>query len=195
MPSPPRWRQALPVLVTLQATLGATALVWGLVRDIPWWRALAVTPEVLAALLAGGFLSLASTGFFQFLARRGFSDVGWVLDGFLGPLFRGLPLSWAIGLSLLSGFCEEAFFRGILVPEFGLWASSVLFGLLHTGDRRLALMGLWAGLMGLGMGLAWQITGNLAVPVALHAGCNFLSFVQLARWTEPAPASDAAPGR
>jgi len=195
MPSPPRWRQALPVLVALQATLGATALVWGLVRGLPWWRDLAATPEVLVALLAGGLLSQASTGLFQFLARRGLSDAGWVLDGFLGPLLQGLPLPWAVGLSLLSGFCEEAFFRGILCAEFGLWASSVLFGLLHTGDRRLVLTGLWAGLAGLGMGLAWQVTGNLAVSMALHAGCNFLSFAKLARWTEPAPASGAAPGR
>ncbi len=195
MPSPPRWRQALPVLVALQATLGATALVWGLVRGLPWWRDLAATPEVLVALLAGGLLSQASTGLFQFLGHRGVSDAGWVLDGFLGPLFQGLPLPWAVGLSLLSGFCEEAFFRGILCAEFGLWASSVLFGLLHTGDRRLVLTGLWAGLAGLGMGLAWQVTGNLAVSMALHAGCNFLSFAKLARWTEPAPASGAAPGR
>jgi len=181
--------------VAVQAALGATALVWGLVRDLPWWRNLSATPEILVALLAGGILSQASTGLFQFLGRRGLSDAGWVLDGFLGPLFQGLPVSWAVGLSLLSGFCEEAFFRGILCREFGLWASSVLFGLLHTGDRRLAVTGLWAGVVGLGMGLAWQVTGNLAIPVALHAGCNFLSFVKLARWTEPDPASGAAPGR
>lgn len=194
MSDPPRWRQALPILLAVQAVLGLAALAWGLARDLPWWETLGATPEVLVAFLVGGGLSQASTALFRFLACRGISQVGWVLDGFLGPLFQGLPLPWAVGLSVLSGFCEEAFFRGILCSEFGLWTSSVLFGLLHTGDRRLALAGLWAGGVGLLMGLAWQHTGNLAVPMALHAGCNFLSFLSLARWKAPEPASGPAPG-
>jgi membrane protease YdiL (CAAX protease family) len=182
---PPRWRQILPVLLAVQAVLAATALVWGLLRDLEWWRQIAPTWAVLGGLMAGTLLSLASNAGFRFLARRRLAGSDWLLNGLMGPLFQGLPLTWALGLSLLSAACEEALFRGVLQVEFGLWSSSALFGLLHTGDRRLWLSGLWATAMGLILGLSWQATGNLAVPMALHAASNLYSFLQLARWRAP----------
>jgi len=182
MTPPPRWRQVLPVLLAVQAGLGATALVWGLVRGLTWWRQISLTPQILAALAAGILLSLASNVVFEWLARRRLAHSDWLLNGLMGPLFKGLPFSWALGLSLLSAACEEALFRGVLQAEFGLWSASALFGLLHTGDRRLWLMGLWATAMGLVLGLSWWATGNLAIPVALHAASNLYSFGRLTRW-------------
>ena len=178
----PRWRQALPVLLGVQASLGLAALLWGLVRNLPWWERVQLDPAVLAGVLAGLALSFLTTSAFRFLARRGVAGLDWILEEFMGPLFQGLPLAWAVGLSLLSAFCEEGFFRGTLQAEFGLWTSSALFGLLHTGDRRLLLVGLWSTAVGLGLGLAYDVTGNLGVPIAVHAASNFLSFLQLARW-------------
>ncbi len=173
------------MLLTVQCGLGATALVWGLVRDLAWWRQISPTPQIMAALAAGVLVSLASNSAFEFLARRRLAHSDWLLDGLMGPLFQGLPAAWALGLSLLSATCEEALFRGVLQAEFGLWPSSALFGLLHTGDRRLWLTGLWATVMGLVLGLTWSQTGNLAVPIAIHAASNFYSFRRLARWRAP----------
>lgn len=170
------------MLLAVQAGLGATALVWGLVRDLTWWRQVSLTPHILPALAAGALLSLASNAVFGGLARRRLAHGDWLLNELMGPLFKGLPFGWAVGLSLLSATCEEALFRGVLQAEFGLWSSSALFGLLHTGDRRLWLTGLWATAMGLVLGLSWWATGNLAVPIALHAASNLYSFRRLARW-------------
>lgn len=164
-----QWRQALPVLLGVQSFLVLVALAWGFVRGIPWWNSVSATSTLL----------------FEMASRLRLARADWLLDEFLGPLFRGLPLAWAVGLALLSGVCEEAFFRGILQPEFGLWPASVLFGLLHTGDRRLLLAGVWSTLVGLGLGLAYNLTGNLAVPMAVHAASNFMSFLHLSRWRPP----------
>lgn len=180
-----QWRQALPVLLGVQSFLVVVALAWGLVRGIPWWSSMSATPAVLLGLGAGVALSATSTLLFELASRLRLARADWLLDEFLGPLFRGLPLAWAVGLALLSGVCEEAFFRGILQPEFGLWPASVLFGLLHTGDRRLLLAGLWSTLVGLGLGVAYNVTGNLAVPMAVHAASNFMSFLHLSRWRPP----------
>lgn len=180
-----RWRQALPVLLGVQAFLGLVALAWGSLRGVAWWQEVALTPGVLLALGAGVALSLASTLLFEIASRMRLAQADWLLDEFLGPLFRGLPVGWAVALALLSGWCEESFFRGVVQAEFGLWPASVMFGVLHTGDRRLLVAGLWSTAVGLGLGLAYQATGNLAVPMAVHAASNFMSFVHLSRWRPP----------
>lgn len=192
----PPWRRALPVLLGVQGLLGTLALAWGLARDLRWWERVSPGPEVLAGLAAGLALSHLSNAIFRELSRRGVAGTRWLLDDFLGPLFQGLPPAWVLGLSLLSGVCEEAFFRGALQAELGLWASSLLFGLLHTGDRRLLLAGAWSAAVGLGLGLSYEGTGNLAVPMAVHGANNLLSFWQLSRWQPGGPgAPDGTPGQ
>lgn len=171
------------MLLGVQAALGALAVAWGLVRGLPWWQRVELSPDVFMGLAAGGALSLISNAAFRVLAHHRLARSEWLLDEFLGPLFRGLPFRWAVALALLSAWCEEAFFRGVLQAEFGLWIATALFGVLHTGDRRLLLAGAWSTLVGLGLGFAYEITGNLAVPMAIHGASNFLSFLDLARWS------------
>lgn len=178
---PPRWRQVLPLLVGVQAGLLALAVAWGWLRGIAWWDAMRLDGWVVLGVAGGVALSQSSTALFHFMKRFGWAGAEWLLDEFLGPLFRGLPLRWAVFLALLSGLCEEAFFRGVLQAEIGLLPASLLFGALHTGDRRLVVTGLWSTAVGLVLGLAYQGTGNLAVPVAMHATSNFVSFVYLSR--------------
>ena len=54
----------------------------------------------------------------------------------LKPLFGGLGPVGIVTISLAAGLGEELFFRGVLQPELGLVAASVIFGALHGGAWR-----------------------------------------------------------
>jgi membrane protease YdiL (CAAX protease family) len=87
----------------------------------------------------------------------------------LGPL----TASEAWGLALLSGVAEEVFFRGAMQPAWGYTATTLLFGLLHSGRGRELLV--WTGsalLAGalLGALMAWR--DSLLAPVGCHVLVN-----------------------
>jgi membrane protease YdiL (CAAX protease family) len=48
----------------------------------------------------------------------------------LASLINTLPLSFAISVVVAIG--EETFFRGAIQPVFGIWATSILFAVVHT---------------------------------------------------------------
>lgn len=166
----------LVLLLKMQALYLAVALVWGLLRGISWWRALAPTPWLGAGVALGIVLALASHLIFGHMARSGWESVRWLRESCMRPIALTLPLEGTVLVSLASGFCEEALFRGVLLSELGLGLSSLLFALLHLGDRRMVWMAGWALMTGLMMGGLVQWTGNLGVAVAVHATNNFASF-------------------
>jgi len=48
----------------------------------------------------------------------------------LGPLFSSL---WGVAtLGLAAALGEETLFRGALQPRFGLWATALIFALVHS---------------------------------------------------------------
>lgn len=79
-----------------------------------------------------------------------------------------------VGIATLAGLGEEMMFRGLLQVVFSGWLgrvwglvlASALFGLLHAVTLTYAL---FAGLMGLYLGWLWMWTGNLLVPILVHA--------------------------
>ena len=92
----------------------------------------------------------------------------------IGPLLTGATRQEVIALAVMAGVAEEALFRGLLqeglVPVFG-WAPSLLlasvsFGLVHMITPFYALL---AGVVGLYLGMLQLVTGNLLVPVMVHA--------------------------
>lgn len=170
-----------PVLLAIQGAAGLLAAGWGALRGIDWWTRVHLDWTAAAAAAGGLGLSAASTRLFVALQEVEWLHLRWVLQRLLVPLFRGTGTGRALLLASLSGFAEEALFRGVLLPEIGLVGSSLLFGLLHTGDRRLAAVGVWAAAVGFLLGWLYQATGNLAVPMALHAGSNLLSLLWLGR--------------
>jgi len=96
------------------------------------------------------------------------------------PMFRGL-MSWEMALvALLAGVGEELFFRGLmqtgLAGVTGVWTAliltSVLFGALHWVTATYAAL---AGLVGLYLGAFMVVSGNLAVPILVHALYDFLA--------------------
>lgn len=97
----------------------------------------------------------------------------------LAARFREILGSMGIGsvvlLALASSVAEEALFRGLLQPWLGLWMTSLLFGLAHFPlDRELLPWTLFAFVVGLALGVLFELTGNLAAPVLAHFLINLL---------------------
>jgi len=132
-------------------------------------------PSLAAGVLLGLAVALASRAFFSGLAPDLVREVFVPIFGSLRH--RDLPV-----LSLLPGLGEELLFRGVIQPEIGLAATSIIFGLLHSGfNRQLLRYGLWAALIGALLGSLYLWTGNLWGSIAAHAITNGLGILWLKR--------------
>ena len=128
-------------------------------------------------LVAGALVISVSAA----LSRTGWGrDLSQALGSLLGPL------RWrdCLVLAVLSGVSEEAFFRGALQPEVGLFVASVIFGLAHLAPRReLAPWCLFSFGAGLLLGVLFERTGNLVAPVVAHFAVNAVNLRLLStRW-------------
>jgi membrane protease YdiL (CAAX protease family) len=119
-----------------------------------------------------------------------------VVDELLVPLFKNCRLLELAIISLLAGLGEEMLFRiivqqsladwigGSAGPWIGLLAAAVLFGLLHLLTP---VYGLMAALIGLYLGWLWMASGNLLVPITVHATYDFVALVYLVRIRKGTP--------
>jgi membrane protease YdiL (CAAX protease family) len=73
-----------------------------------------------------------------------------------------------------SALAEELVFRAALLPTIGVFASSLVFGLLHVSSRE-TYFGwmLWASLMGLVFAALFVYSGTLLAPIVAHAAINY----------------------
>lgn len=101
------------------------------------------------------------------------------------------PLAWPdlLWLGLLPGLSEELLFRGVMLPALGLnltavLFSSLVFGVLHLSSLQQWPYVVWATVVGLALGYAALVTGNLAVPVLAHIVTNWVSS-SLWKWNHP----------
>jgi membrane protease YdiL (CAAX protease family) len=155
------WMRALPLAAMLEPSFG------GVLTGIGAGAALWSTIPLL----------LRSTSM-----RRVWSEV-------LLPFSRSLDTRDVIVIALLSGFTEELFFRGVLLPEIGLVASSLCFGALHALCR---VYFAWATLVGAAFGALALTTGSLIPAIVAHATYNFGALLILRRsGADDAPAVDA----
>jgi uncharacterized protein len=108
------------------------------------------------------------------------------VDEHLRPLFLGCSMSRLLILALLAGLAEEALFRGVvqaglsrwLSPGGGLIAASLVFGLVHFLTLSYAVL---ATLVGLYLGTLLLVSGNLLVPIVVHALYDFIALIVLLR--------------
>ncbi len=175
MPSPtPITKIALIVYVPLAlvalawAWFGGHRLAWSL--DASWFSG--PYPVRLGLSLALGlglaFLVVAAT---PVLVQR----TAWAraLHSELREIISPLSPTEITLLALASGLGEELFFRGALQPVLGLLATSLIFGALHLGPKKVFLAWtFWAFVMGLLLGSIFELTGVLWGPVVAHVGIN-----------------------
>jgi uncharacterized protein len=104
----------------------------------------------------------------------------------IGPLLA--PLSW-VELALLAtiaGLSEEILFRGVIQEALTEWLSPVgallttalLFGLVHFASPTYAV---FAGAMGVYLGLLFLTQGNLLTPIVTHSLYDFVALIAVAR--------------
>ena len=137
---------------------------------VRWGRDLGLGLACAGAVIAVSRLVTVRTGWGAALARE--------LARALGPL----TLAECAVLAALSGFAEEALFRGALQPRIGWLGASVAFGLAHVAPRRALLP--WTGfalVAGLALGALFASTGNLVAPIAAHTAINAVNLRWLTR--------------
>jgi len=114
----------------------------------------------------------------------------------LGALLAGQSVAGLAALAIVAGVSEEILFRGVIQPGLSRWmpagfallATSLLFGLVHFASRSYAVM---ASIMGLYLGLLFQLTGNLLAPVVAHATYDFVALL----WVSQTSALPVNPDR
>ena len=175
LPSPSRIT-TLAFVVYGPLTVSALAWTW-LADGRPAWSrethwVSGPYAERLALSLGLGFaLALAVVAVTPYLVQR----ARWAralhveLEGIVAPLSSAeITL-----LAIVSGFAEELFFRGAMQPVLGLLVTSVIFGALHVGPKPVFLAWMtWAFVMGLLLGLIFELTGVLWGPVLAHVWVN-----------------------
>lgn len=162
----------------------ALALSWlcdlSLEQSLRWRLADGLLGVVLTVPMGLGFVLCLYVPLPPLVRIRQFSDE------VLRPLFASCSLMQLALLSLLAGIGEELLFRGVIQEILSRWAgaavglvlASLLFGLLHPITPTYILL---AGLMGLYLGIAWLLTGNLLTVIVAHALYDFGVLLYLVR--------------
>ena len=167
-----RWLQLTPFSYFHPDPAG---LLWGLVGVLP--------------LLAGLAWMLSSSW------RPVRQLVALVVEHF-GGMLAGQSVGGLAALATVAGVSEEVLFRGVVQPGLArsmpaglaLLGTSLLFGLVHFASRSYAIL---ATIMGLYLGILFQLTGNLLAPVVAHAVYDFAALLWVSRLG--ALASDPGP--
>jgi len=92
----------------------------------------------------------------------------------LGFFIKNLSFTEIVALGCAAGIGEEFLFRGALQPMMGIFLSSLIFALLHWVSWVYAF---FSFLMSLYLAWVYQKTGNLFVPVFIHAVYDIIIFL------------------
>lgn len=155
-------RTDLEWLYPLRTVAGVVALGW-------FWRQI---PRPKFDYWSGGLgLAIAvGWGAITFFSPAGVDPFAKLTLG--EPWLTGWTVLRVVGAAVVVPVAEELAFRGILQGRFGLFASSVSFGLLH-GSRWLPgilaglALGWLKGRRGLGESIAAHVTANVALLVVV----------------------------
>lgn len=155
----------------LQAVMGGDAIE--VVRSRPPGP---YAPEVDVAL--GAAFGLVVVGLSRIMSRH----LAWAreVDRLFREVFRSVPPRNAAILAIASAVGEELFFRGFLQPKLGLWVTSILFGLAHRPVNRPTIgWTISALVVGVGLGVLYELTGAVLAPIVAHFTINFFNLRHL----------------
>jgi membrane protease YdiL (CAAX protease family) len=191
------------VAAIFEGGLAVIAVGLGWLLDIDPMATLRFAWEHVGWALAATLPPLGLLGLCLICPWRPFRRLSRVVDEFMLPLLARCSLAELAVISTLAGLGEEMLFRGIVQAGMARWveklsfpaawpqptveavavaaglaAAAVLFGLAHRITNLYAVL---AGLIGLYLGCLWLWTGNLLVPIAVHALYDFLALVYLVK--------------
>lgn len=186
MHSPPRGQ----ILLFAVAFEGGLVLLWLLLGRLLGMPPSSQGASEGAAFFTGVLATLPLLPLLFALSRSSlapFRRLMGHIDEVLVPYLAKLAVSDFALVALLAGIGEEGIFRGILQgalseitsPLTALTAASVIFGLLHFITPTYALL---AGILGFYLGWLYLASGNLVVPIVVHALYDFIALLYLTRW-------------
>lgn len=175
----------LPATLMVESVMLGFAFVLGIALAAPPFASFRLTLGALGAAALGVLPSLVLV---PWSMRTDWHVIKEMRDLVLRRLMPRLAPSSApalLAISLAAGIGEEALFRGVLQtgvgqlvgPAVGLLFASALFGLVHPLSRSYVLL---AGLVGAYLGGLLLLTGNLLVPMLVHAAHDFIALRALA---------------
>lgn len=186
-------KRPLTHALLFEAMLIPLALGLGWLLNLAPWQALLFSVEIV---VVG---ALATVPLLVLFSRRLLARFQWAqelertIQRLLLPFFRDAgPLAVAL-VAALAGLGEELLFRGViqagltewLGPTTGLLLASLAFGLAHSITPAYLVL---ATLMGLYMGLLYQWSDNLLLPVIVHALYDWIAIRHYQKRAEGDPA-------
>jgi len=172
------------LVIYLPLTAGALAWAWLAGGRPAWsleasWLSAPYEQRLVLSVALGLLLALTVVRATPALVER----AAWARSLHLELKSIVAPLSSAeiTILALASGVAEELFFRGAMQPVLGILLTSVIFGAVHVGPKSVFLAwASWAFVMGLLLGLIFELTGVLWGPILAHAWINQrnMTFIQ-----------------
>lgn len=135
-----------------------------------------------------GFIVASAFACAQFMARATFGDFSWVHN----PKFTLLDTLTAVHWIVNSVFYEELLFRGYLLYKAiellgarkGCYLSAAAFGIYHWFSYGvfgslvpMVWVFLLTGSFGLMCAFAFEKSGSIALPIALHLGWNTIAIL------------------
>ncbi len=171
----------LAISIVLEAGLLLVAAVWINLSHLQLLSKFSLNPQAFLWGLAFSILSTAvSLCCFALGKRLGFfAELRKMTQDFLLPILALLGPQDILFLALLSGFCEEVFFRGVMQAHFGLLLSSLVFGVFHDPTLKQKAYVILTFIAGLGLGYLYQLTGNLWSCISAHVLHNLLAMLLL----------------
>lgn len=175
--------------IVIEALLLLCATLWMFFGQVEIRQLLSMhkTVRTLAAGIGAGLL-ISLSNLIILVAARKWSDKVFVLRSMkdlimkeMVPIFASLKAGDRLFIALISGFCEEIFFRGVLEKACGVETSALCFGVAHLPSIYYFPYAVWAVLVGLGMSALVQFTGSLWAAIFAHATINLISLNWLGR--------------
>lgn len=174
---PPATRRQPPSVahaVVFEAGVLALAIVVGWVVSVDPFAGLAFRLDHLGIGLAATVPPVVALWLLQRSTAPAVLEFRRVVEELVEPLFADAPVTHVVALALTAGVAEEALFRGLVQGGLtgvtgwlpALLIASLLFGVAHWLTGLYALL---AGVVGLYLGGLYLLTGNLLVPIVVHA--------------------------
>ncbi len=160
--------------VVFEAGVLALAIVVGWVLSVDPFAGLAFRLDHLGIGLAATVPPVVALWLLHRSTAPAVLEFRRVVEELVEPLFADAPVMHVVALALMAGVAEEALFRGVVQGGLtgvtgwlpALLIASVLFGVVHWLTGLYALL---AGVVGLYLGGLYLLTGNLLVPIVVHA--------------------------